>query len=244
MSCKRPSTAAGLSVTYPYTPVQERPSATPTPTPQNDNKIARNPVSPNFDFEFEDKTRTMTSTQSSPFSDRNELRTPTSPNFQFPTPQILYEVADQGSRVWLPTSPQVPRMDGITVQRTVEIHEDDYDETPGGFLRSEIGSIGMGSVSSLSSIRDGRAPSLHRIGRQDSMTIIREDGMISRQVEPGMRAEWDVVRPGTAKSDVSIPRSATTRGEFVGMRDGSSLEITWSEHEPTPGKVCSMDAFI
>jgi hypothetical protein len=217
----------------------------------------RSPVSATFDFAAEDRTHTMTSMRSCPFSDRNEVRTPTSPTFAFRnTTSTPHETFDPGSRSWNPSPSPIPqidddigrtttsssfplrnttrthhvildpvtraqklppssstRIDGITVERTVRIHEDEYDETPEGFLGSEIESIGLGSVSSRPSTRDGRSPSDHRTGRKDSMTIIREDGMVSRtEVSPGMRAEWDVVTPGTANSEASSVMPGTAGG--------------------------------
>jgi hypothetical protein len=77
------------------------------------------------------------------------------------------------------------------------------------------------------------------------MTIIREDGMVSRtEVSPGMRAEWDVVTPGTANSEASSVMPGIAGGEVGGGREGSSFDIARTEGDASPGRVCPMDAFI
>jgi hypothetical protein len=59
-----------------------------------------------------------------------------------------------------------------------------------------------------------------------------------------MRAEWDVVRPGTARSDASSQRLATARNELAVMRDGTSLDITRSNNGQSPARFYAMDGFI
>jgi hypothetical protein len=184
---QNPSTATTPPL-YPYNPAQGSVSA--YPISQQTDETMRSPKSAHFDFANEEKRRTMTSSRSSPFSDTNEVKTLTMLNFSFRNTHIHHGVAEAGAsviRVQSPAPPLVPPKDGITVQRTIQIQEDDYDETPEGFLRSGVESNGIGSASSWPGIRDGTSASEYHIGRKDSMTIIREDGIIPR----GELGAWD-----------------------------------------------------